>query len=436
MRRFFCSAILVAVGVCASAQDMGGYILTGQSNSLGAVKGSPASAELTAQYASDALLWNGNMMRDTGACFEKSPVWQPVAPQLPRYSGNLCMGPEYAFCRFTQNLGNNGCDTLGVIKASLDGGGNSYWLPGSPAYESVVRTVRAAIAAVPGGRVKVLGVLYLQGESDEGEEITQARQRLSDFLRNLEEELKGTGADTTALRCYVVGQPADWHGKDTEYQGRTTADELRKLTESRADMGWVYTRDLPKIRRGDGMGVHYDGVAQLSIGARFAYTAAVLHGQTLPQTVRNAVPDVPLNSPAAWWGNILPVGDAAAHWDISSAVAEHRITAPLHLGGIRIADTVMPQVKLSVDSPEAVLMIGERGISLLNRDLMIRGNVCLTSVQEWKIPTGQRVLLRDGTLSGSATLCVSGGGVLELCGICVQPGVSIETKDGTRIERN
>ena len=49
----------------AQAETSHVYILTGQSNSLGAVKGTPASAEQLERYKSDGLLWNGNMVRCT-----------------------------------------------------------------------------------------------------------------------------------------------------------------------------------------------------------------------------------------------------------------------------------------------------------------------------------------------------------------------------------
>ena len=51
---------------------------------------------------------------------------------------------------------------------------------------------------------------------------------------------------------------------------------MKSLAASRPGMGYVPTRDLPKLTAGDNMGVHYSGKAQISIGARFAYEAARL----------------------------------------------------------------------------------------------------------------------------------------------------------------
>lgn len=54
---------------------------------------------------------------------------------------------------------------------------------------------------------------------------------------------------------------------------------MKELAASRPSLGYAPTRDLPKLTAGDQMGVHYNGQSQISIGARFAYEAAVWPGR-------------------------------------------------------------------------------------------------------------------------------------------------------------
>lgn len=342
------------------------YILTGQSNSLGAVKGSPASPELLQQYESTARLWNGNMNRDSGECFEKNQQWATVAPQLPRYNGNLCMGPEYGFAAMMQRLSpSSGTD---IIKASLDGGGNHYWQPGGKAYNTLMSVVKRAMKAEK-KPAKLTALLYLQGESDEGEEVTQARQRFTELVKNLKKGLKKAGIPTKGFQYSVIGEPANWHGKDKTVQGKTTAEELRQLADSRPDIGWVYTRDLTKITRGDAMGVHYDGKSQISIGARFACALLALQGK-IPVGMRGDDATATLGSPSAWWGGKSPDKDAIAIWNVASANATETLDKPLSVRGIRIEDT-FPETVAIRGKGKALLKIGKDGIALHGANLKL-----------------------------------------------------------------
>ena len=89
----------------AEAKTLQLYILTGQSNSLGAVKGSPASAELLEQYRSDGStkFWHNNFNKITGSSVDCNPPasssWGSVVPQVcgTESSNYNCMGPEYGF---------------------------------------------------------------------------------------------------------------------------------------------------------------------------------------------------------------------------------------------------------------------------------------------------------------------------------------------------
>lgn len=385
------------------------YILTGQSNSLGAVKGSPADEEMLEAYASKGQMWNGNMVRNTGECFETSPKWQPVVPQLPRY-GNLCMGPEYGFSYMMHRHGwhtekNN---KLYIIKASLDGGGNSFWLAGGAAWKSMTRTISKALSKLK-GETRVQALLYLQGESDKGDEISQAPER---FL-SLRERLKKSLKKGSALRYAVAGECATWSGRDEkDAQGNTTAQLMYAMTTGNKDVGWVRTRDLSKITSGDKMGVHYDGKSQITIGARYAYAVAVLENLPLG-SVRGDDPSAMLDTPAAWWGDKLPGEEDVAVWDVSAANTVDHLARELKLAGVRVADPFSGAAIVESAGKKALLSLGAEGVALDGGDLELRCSVETRGDQTWKVAPGKSLRLGSAqapvSLHGSACITLSGG---------------------------
>lgn len=360
------------------------YILTGQSNSLGAVKGSPATDAMLERYRSSAKLWNGNMVRDTGVCFEKSPAWVQVAPQLPRY-GNLCMGPEYGFAHMMQRHGwhSSGADKLFIIKASLDGGGNSFWLPKGAAWNSLTASVKKACAELKGD-TRLQALLYLQGESDKGEEITHAPAR---FL-NMHARLKHAAGQ--GLRYAVAGECATWNGRDEKDSGgNTTASLMRAMSESNKYVGWVRTRDLTKITSGDQMGVHYDGKSQITIGARYAYAIAALEKLPFSAPTRGDDPAAAADSPAAWWGGKVPGAADIATWDVSSCASPTTLEKSVTWGGIAVLDTFSAVNIIQPGKKNAVLRVGARGIALQEGSLSILCPLETSADQTWELGAGQ-----------------------------------------------
>ncbi len=412
------AAVLSAAGALADTPAAGRHIflLTGQSNSLGAVKGTPASPELLAKYRSEAKMWNGNMVRDTGVCFEKNPVWQAVEPQLPRYNGSYCMGPEYGFCHILERRAPKIFKgKLGIIKASLDGGGNHFWLKGGKAYDSMTASINAAMKARKGGTIE--GLIYLQGESDAGEEVTLAGKRFPQLAANLKKDIPAP-----KLHFFVVGQPATWHGKDTTVNNTTTAAELAKMAKARKkNTGWVRTRDLTKITRGDNMGVHYDGKSQITIGARFGYQMMLLMRVKDLRGIRNDNPDAPLESPRAWWDG-SPASDArkpaVAVWDVAAVNAEETLGGKLSVPGIRIEDPFRAEIVINGKEGNE-LSLGKKGIVLQDADLRFNDvKLKLATPQTWEIPAGRTLTLNNSALSGddAARLTLKGEGTLVLAG--------------------
>lgn len=375
------------------------YIVTGQSNSLGAVKGTPAPSALLERYQSSAYLWNGNMNRDSGECFEKQPEWRPVAPQLPNYAGHPCMGPEYGFAAMMERRLPALKSKLHITKASLDGGGNSYWLKGGNAYNTLLQVIRDSIknSDTP---LKLAGLLYLQGESDSGKEIAYAAARFPALVKNLKGDLQSSGIHARGLSRCVIGQPANWHGKDKEFNGKTTASELHQLARKNKNIGWVYTRDLTKITQGDGMGVHYDGTSQITIGARFAYAMLLQQGQKLG-AIRNDTPNVSLNTPSAWWNGKVPSENDIACWDVASAHGEDQLFGKLTVRGIRIEDPFGGQATLTA-TPSGMLALGNGGIELQQGSLLLRDiRLLVTADQRWEIAEGQTLELQHVTIDAA-----------------------------------
>lgn len=255
------------------------FLLTGQSNSLGAIKGNFADAEKLSPPPAQVRFWHGNF---GGYCTgTDSEAWENVAPQK---ESQIVFGPEFGFARAMENDIAKKCGldprTCGILKISRDGGGNTLWVaPGGEAYREILATARRAFAALPAAgfdAVELRAILYLQGESDSAAEIPLAGTRVVALRENLCRDfeamripgIKKISASRTAL---LIGEPANFHGKDrVAPDGSTSRQHLKNAAEKLSRAAWVPTRDLPKIRFGDSLGVHYNGNAQLVIGRRFA----------------------------------------------------------------------------------------------------------------------------------------------------------------------
>lgn len=105
---------------------------------------------------------------------------------------------------------------MGIVKASLDGGGNSYWNKGTNAYNAVVETVRKACENALANnydKVEIMGVMYLQGESNTAAESNNATNSLLTFLDNLQRDVAQKGVDVSRLTEHqaILGEQAKWN---------------------------------------------------------------------------------------------------------------------------------------------------------------------------------------------------------------------------------
>lgn len=439
---------------CAFADVLHVYILTGQSNSLGAVKGDPLPDELLQVYSTEqggkpVLMWNGNMSGSVSAneasknlvVPDEGKTWEVVAPQLPAY-GAKCMGPEFGFAYTMRRLMKKG-DDLAVIKCSRDGGGNEQWAKGQSLYGLLVNSVNTALAAVDKryDKVQVEGLMYLQGESNRS--AAGADEKFLAFWRDVRKDIKAKRVKAPLLKAAVVGECATW-GTQNNDTVKATALTMRRMAEADAKhMGFVVTRDLDKITAGDGLGVHYDGVSQLTIGARYAYQMARLCGAKADKQARvrsqwyeGAQEGAPiyLNEARAWWPAAakkpLPAEQMMAVWDLSSANMKNSaqgtelLNADWAVSGIRIEDPYAEDDTTGIRNATVViapaagktpeLRLGQGGIELQHGNLALQVPVCVAAAQTWNLGEGRSLELASLPQGeGALSLVMASGATLK-----------------------
>lgn len=443
------------------------YILTGQSNSLGAVKDSPLNASMLTAYQSEGLLFNGNMNKDSGVRFETDPTWQIVAPQKPDgsgYNNNPCMGPEYGFSYIMENkdwgaqlLGEDG--TLAVVKGSLDGGGNGCWLQDANAYKSLLGSVKESIqdaVALGYSNISLDGLMYLQGESNGASEASQAATRFTNFIGYLKSDLQSwltenpqlTGITLSFDGNTVTGEPR--LGTDarqtTEGQFLELATSNDMINADKNGKGHVLTNDLA-VTNCDGLNVHYTGNSQLTIGARYAYAFAVQKGVNVG-AVRGQDDSKTLDQAGAWWMEKLPGADEVATWDISSVSTVNNIAdgQTLTVGGIKIDEvysaTATAQGQGSIAINGGAVSLGQHGINLVGADLSISSAVNAVANQTWSAQNGHKLAVNGTTtISEGATLsfaddlyltfgAITGTGNLEIGTVTFDMGLDYMMANG------
>jgi len=239
------------------------FVLTGQSNSLGTTE-DPDEKDITP----------GKDPLDEQIPFFWSNRSSRVGPGLPLLygdsGGRIVMlqaqqgealnpqfwGPEIGFGR---TLAAAGQKDFMIIKASRGGGGNSYWLKGSAddhMYRHIVDTVKAGIAALPTGtEFEMVGMLYLQGESDSPAEAAVAGERLRTLAVNLRRDLP----NASGMRVLIGGTVISGKVQDVVRAQQSALPGQDPTFRFVENMSW-----LP--RRYDG--AHYVKSAKLELGRR------------------------------------------------------------------------------------------------------------------------------------------------------------------------
>ena len=350
------------------------YLLTGQSNSLGCVKGDPASSAMLAEYAPKTTqMWDGNMSGsiDDPSVDTKNKAWQDegkdwflvqqqyaptgkdvAGPSDTPYAnmkgngnltsawgGSVVMGTEYGFSYMSEKQGWNIGDAsdIAIIKVSRDGGDNDFWNPDASKsicpqmLDTIIKAVKS-VDATQYTDISLDGLLFLQGETGTAAQGANAKNVLNSMITYLQNGLNAAMQAGGVLEDYagmftvsvgdtiILGEPAGPGRAST----KPSAQVYKQWAGEDPDqVGFVYTQDLGLYTDN----LHYDGNSQITIGARYAYAMAQVQGLDTTQngTVRVrsqaygdsmlAESTVNLNDAAAWWKSI---GDTSQFVDISS----------------------------------------------------------------------------------------------------------------------
>ena len=207
MRQLLCIFLLSLVPGLAEATHYKLFILTGQSNSLGTTNGGETDPTSGSDPADQHVpfFWH-NVVDASTTIGTSGGVFTTLQDQQGGvYAGSAThWGPEMEFAR---TLYRAGVRNFGVIKASRGGGGNSLWVkPTGHMYDHVVATVNAATADLEanGHTFEVVGLLYLQGESDNSAEAAAAGTRLKALTDNLRADLKDSSTNPIAANMHTV----------------------------------------------------------------------------------------------------------------------------------------------------------------------------------------------------------------------------------------
>lgn len=265
------SFVLLLAGLSqANAAHYKLFLLTGQSNVLGTTAGDsfdPAS-ENTPVDRKILFFWS-NVADENIRIGDSGGEFKPLCAQQGGYytNCNLHWGPEIGFGR---TLYRAGIRNIGIVKASRGGGGNTLWSKeqGGHMYSELVATARQAAESLQrgGDTFEIVGLLYIQGESDSPEEAQLSGKRLRALLINLRKDLPH--ADKLSL---VIG------GVAAEGETRDTVRE--KQSELGKRMRAVTYFDTTDLRAGLYDGLHYDRASKIVVGERFA--SAVLEKGTV-----------------------------------------------------------------------------------------------------------------------------------------------------------
>ncbi|MFD0895630.1 hypothetical protein KBB96_01515 [Luteolibacter ambystomatis] len=248
----------------ASAVHYKLFVLTGQSNSLGTTNAGEADSSPGADPA-DAhvkFYWSNiadatHPLGNSGGAFSTLQ-----AQQGGYYTGSAThWGPEIHFGR---TLYRAGVRDFGIIKASRGGGGNSFWSKTSNdhhMYTQVMDTVNAATAtlATNGDTFEIVGLLYLQGESDSPTEASIADTRIKELVDNLRVDLPNAGS----MHAVIGGIAAAGTTRDTV---RAKQSSIAAVTSY---IDYFNNLDLQsQVAAVDNL--HFDKAAKRTIGERFA----------------------------------------------------------------------------------------------------------------------------------------------------------------------
>jgi lysophospholipase L1-like esterase len=263
MDRLIATAFFIAL-LCqspVSASHHRIFILTGQSNALGTTNGSETDVSPGTDPADARVRFFWHNVADAAVSIgDSGGQWLGLQPQQGAYYPGSAShwGPEIGLAR---TLVRAGVENPAIIKASRGGGGNTHWSKdaGGHMYSHVVATVAAATGALTaaGDTYEIVGLLYLQGESDSAAEAEIAGTRIKELVNHLRADLP----NASNLKAAIAGIAAPGTSRDT----------VRARHEVIAD-ATPYIDFFPNLDLQSSVtdGLHFNKEAKLRIGSRFA----------------------------------------------------------------------------------------------------------------------------------------------------------------------
>lgn len=268
LRRTQQLALLVAVLFCqiAEAEHYKLFVLSGQSNSLGTTNAGEADPTSGTDPADSHIpfFWNNIADATHGIGTSGGAFTHLKDQQGAYYSGSAShWGPEISFGR---TLYRGGVRNFGIIKACRGGGGNTFWLKTSTdhhMYTHLLNTVIDATKALTarGDTFEIVGLLYLQGESDSAAEAEVAGTNFNRLLSNLRVDLP----NATRLHGIIGGIAAAGTVRDTVRANQSA------IGATSGSIDFFSNLDLQAKTASDNL--HFNKAAKLTIGERFAQAA-------------------------------------------------------------------------------------------------------------------------------------------------------------------
>ena len=239
------------------------FVLTGQSNSLGTTNGGETDPTSGSDPSDQHVLFAWDNFDTSSVSFNSSGGVFTTLQDQPggEYGGSAThWGPEMEFAR---TLYRAGARNFGVIKASRGGGGNGNWLKPAAMYNNVVSTVNTATATLTtnGDTFEIVGLLYLQGESDSSAEAAIAGTRLKILTDNLRADL------TNASSMHTICAGITYAGSA---QDDTTRANQAAIAVSTSYIDYFENTDLQDRLAPDG--IHLNKAAKIVVGNRFGQT--------------------------------------------------------------------------------------------------------------------------------------------------------------------
>lgn len=242
------------------------FVLTGQSNSLGTTNGGETDPSSGNDPADQHIRFFWHNVVDANTTIGTSGgVFTSLQDQQGGvYAGSAThWGPEMEFGR---TLYRAGVRNFGIIKASRGGGGNTFWLKNSSddhMYDHAVATVNAATQdlADNGHTFEIVGMLYLQGESDNATEAAAAGTRLKALTDNLRADL----TNAASMHTVCAGITAQGDANDD-----TTRANQAAIASTTSYIDYFENLDQQINLAPDNL--HLNRMGKHKVGNRFAQT--------------------------------------------------------------------------------------------------------------------------------------------------------------------